>query len=72
MNCAAAICADKLILFSSEAGITNTKGDLIRQLSLGDIEQLPLANAEQGALFAHCQTGVPGRCTPLPNYQLPG
>jgi amino-acid N-acetyltransferase len=65
VNCAAAICADKLILFSSEAGITNTEGDLIRQLSLGDIEQLPLANAEQGALLhtarQACLEGVP-RC----------
>ena len=65
VNCAAAICADKLILFSSEAGITDTHGELIRQLSLTDIESLPTADAQQGTLLhtarEACVQGVP-RC----------
>lgn len=65
VHCAAAICADKLILFSGETGVTNTAGELIRQLSLGDIEQLPLADTEQGTLLhtarQACLAGVP-RC----------
>ena len=65
VNCAAAIGADKLILFSGEAGITNSEGELIRQLSLSDIEALPTADAEQGTLLhtarEACVLGVP-RC----------
>jgi amino-acid N-acetyltransferase len=65
VNSAAAICADKLILFSSEEGIIDSKGELIRQLSMEDTAQLPLANAEQGTLLhtarQACLEGVP-RC----------
>ncbi|WP_239017272.1 amino-acid N-acetyltransferase [Seongchinamella sediminis] len=65
VNCAAAICADKLILFSSETGITDADGVLIRQLSLHDIEALPAADTEQGTLLytarEACVQGVP-RC----------
>ncbi len=65
VNCAAAICADKLILFGSEAGITDAKGDLIRQLAVGDIDALSLGDAEQATLLhtakQACLEGVP-RC----------
>ena len=65
VNCAAAICADKLILFGSDAGITDTGGDLIRQMAVGDIDALSLGDAEQATLLHSaklaCLEGVP-RC----------
>ncbi len=65
VNCAAAICADKLILFGADAGITDSAGELIRQLALGDIDGLALHDVEQANLLhtakLSCQAGVP-RC----------
>ena len=65
VNCAAAICADKLILFGSEAGITDSDGELIRQMAVGDIEALAPADEAQVNLLhtagLACQEGVP-RC----------
>jgi len=65
VNCAAAIGADKLIMFGSAAGITNPEGTLLRQLAVGEIEGLSLSDAEQAALLhtarQACLLGVP-RC----------
>jgi amino-acid N-acetyltransferase len=66
VHCAAAIGADKLILFGSAPGLMSHEGDLIRQCTVGDItpsagggneEQNRLLHTARGA----CQAGVP-RC----------
>ena len=65
VNCASAICADKLVMFSSESGILDEKGALLRQLSLGDIGHITGVDEEQTALLGTareaCLQGVP-RC----------
>ncbi|MEH6571081.1 MAG: amino-acid N-acetyltransferase [Halioglobus sp.] len=65
VNCAAAIGADKLVLFGSAAGITNPQGELIRQCSVGEADDLLLTDEEQISLISAakhaCASGVP-RC----------
>jgi amino-acid N-acetyltransferase len=65
VNCAAAIGADKLILFGAEPGITTAGGDLLRQLAVSEAEALSPADDEQATLLntarRACTQGVP-RC----------
>lgn len=65
VNCAAGIGADKLIMFGSAAGITRPDGQLLRQLAVGEAEELALGDAEQATLLhaarQACLRGVP-RC----------
>lgn len=65
VNCAAAIGADKLVLFGSAAGITNSQGQLVRQCSVGEADNLEQHDEEQISLVATakhaCAAGVP-RC----------
>ncbi|QFU74205.1 amino-acid N-acetyltransferase [Halioglobus maricola] len=65
VNCAAAIGADKLILFGAEAGVTNAAGELLQQLAVSQIEDLEVDKPEQRTLLhtaQHaCKQGVP-RC----------
>lgn len=65
VNCASAIGADKLLLFGSAEGITDADGELLRQLAVGEIDSLVVADEEQAALLhtarRACLAGVP-RC----------
>ena len=65
VNCAAAIGADKLVLFGSATGITNPQGELIRQCSVGEADDLVPTDDEQISLLSAakyaCDSGVP-RC----------
>ncbi len=65
VHCAAAIGADKLILFGEESGIMDGEGQLIRQLAVTDLAQLTPEDAEQASLLhtakLACTEGVP-RC----------
>ena len=65
VHTAAAIGADKLLLFGPEAGIADGDGRLIRQCAVGEVKGLAVSNAEQSALLATarraCLAGVP-RC----------
>ncbi|MFV8818960.1 amino-acid N-acetyltransferase [Haliea sp. E17] len=65
MNCAAAIGADKLILFGTDAGVATADGKLLRQLAVSEVESVIAASAEQATLLQTasraCQLGVP-RC----------
>ncbi len=65
VQCAAAIHADKLILFGREAGIIDADGKLIRQYAVGEIPRLQIDDPEQAALLETarraCHAGVP-RC----------
>lgn len=65
VHCAAAINADKLILFGSEQGLLDEAGELIRQCAVGQADTLQLANDAQAKLLdtakRACQQGVP-RC----------
>ncbi|GHD19861.1 amino-acid acetyltransferase [Halioglobus japonicus] len=65
VNCAAAIGADKLILFGAEAGVTNRDGELIRQLAVSELENLTIQDTAQRTLLQTaqlaCKQGVP-RC----------
>ena len=65
VNCASAIGADKLLLFGSAEGVTDPGGELIRQLAVGEIDALAVADEEQAALLhtarRACLAGVP-RC----------
>ncbi len=65
VNCAAAIGADKLILFGAEAGVADAGGQLLRQLAVGEVEGLTPADPEQLTVLQTasraCQLGVP-RC----------
>lgn len=65
VHCAAAIKADKLIMFGAEDGILTASGELIRQVAVGDINTLAVPDAEQAALLQTaqraCLQGVP-RC----------
>ena len=51
VQCAAAIGADKLVLFSSEAGALNDNGALIRQCAAGEIDALAVAEPQQASLL---------------------
>ena len=63
VHCAAAIDADKLLLFSSASGITNAAGELIRQCAVGEIASLNIEDDEQASLLQTakraCAAGVP-------------
>ncbi len=65
VNCAAALRADKLILFSADSGITDGDGQLIRQLAVNELDQLALSDANQATLLhtarQACLQGV-SRC----------
>lgn len=65
VNCASAIGADKLLLFGSAEGITDADGELLRQLAVGEIDALAVADEEQAQLLhtarRACLAGVP-RC----------
>ena len=65
VNCAAAIGADKLILFGSQAGIVDSDGKLLRQLAVGEARELTPVDEEQASLLGAarqaCMQGVP-RC----------
>ncbi|GAB5452134.1 MAG: amino-acid N-acetyltransferase [Halioglobus sp.] len=65
VHCAAAIGADKLIMFGSAAGIINADGELVRQCAVGDVNALQPNDAEQTSLLTTakraCLQGVP-RC----------
>jgi amino-acid N-acetyltransferase len=62
---AAAINADKLIMFGSGPGIVDDKGELVRQCAVGDIGSLKVSDAGQSSLLHTaknaCLQGVP-RC----------
>jgi len=49
-HCAAALKADKLLLFGRGAGLHDSAGELIRQLSISELKDLSLANEEQERL----------------------
>ncbi len=65
VQCAAAIGADKLVLFGAGAGVTDSAGDLVRQCAVGEINDMAVADDEQAALLQTakraCLQGVP-RC----------
>ena len=51
VQCAAAIGADKLVLFGSPAGVLSDDGALIRQCAAGEIDELPVADPQQASLL---------------------
>lgn len=51
VQCAAAIGADKLVLFGSPAGVLSDDGTLIRQCAAGEIDELPVADPQQASLL---------------------
>jgi amino-acid N-acetyltransferase len=65
VHCASAISADKLLLFGSTTGVSNAKGELIRQCAVGEIPGLDISDSEQTSLLETasraCAAGVP-RC----------
>ncbi|MCB1854640.1 MAG: amino-acid N-acetyltransferase [Pseudomonadales bacterium] len=65
VQCAAAIGADKLIMFSEAEGVINAAGELLRQCVVGGIRALEIPDSNQQALLnaaRHaCLAGVP-RC----------
>ena len=65
VHCAAAIGADKLLLFGAAAGISNSDGELVRQCAVGEIDQLDIQDPEQLSLLqtarSACSQGV-ARC----------
>ena len=65
VHCAAAIGADKLVLFGSAAGVLNANGELIRQYAVGDVDELTATDPEQASLLQTakraCLAGV-SRC----------
>jgi len=65
VHCAAAVGADKLVLFGSAAGILDADGELIRQCSVGDADTMDIEDPEQAFLLntasRACRQGV-GRC----------
>ncbi|MEM1111979.1 MAG: amino-acid N-acetyltransferase [Pseudomonadota bacterium] len=59
--CAAATHADKLILFSPEAGACNSEGDLLAQCTVGEIDSLAVSPDSQAMLETAreaCRAGV--------------
>ena len=65
VQCAAAIGADKLLLFSEQDGIRDADSSLVRQCTVGDIDAMSVAAEQDRALLATakmaCSAGVP-RC----------
>jgi amino-acid N-acetyltransferase len=65
VHCAAAIGADKMLLFGRSAGITKADDTLVRQCSVSESSTLEIDNAEQASLLKTairaCSAGVP-RC----------
>ncbi|CAA0114787.1 Amino-acid acetyltransferase [Halioglobus japonicus] len=65
VHCAAAIGAEKLILFGTAAGIVNEAGELIRQCAVSEISGLSVTEPEQHSLLntakSACLAGV-SRC----------
>ncbi|MDZ7783264.1 MAG: amino-acid N-acetyltransferase [Halioglobus sp.] len=65
VHCAAAIGADKLVLFGGAPGILDAGGELIRQCSVSDADTLDIEDAEQAFLLntamRACRQGV-SRC----------
>jgi amino-acid N-acetyltransferase len=65
VHCAAAIGADKLVLFCAAPGIEGENGELIRQLAVGDISSLNITDEKQSSLLqtarSACLAGV-ARC----------
>ena len=65
VQAAAAIGADKLLLFSEQDGIHDADSSLIRQCTVGDIDAMSVAGDQDKALLATaktaCSAGVP-RC----------
>lgn len=65
VNCAAAICADKMILFGEERGIVDEQGQLIRQLAVDELQHLAPGDVMQANLIhaarEACLQGV-SRC----------
>jgi len=65
VHCAAAIGADKLVLFGNAAGVLNANGELIRQYAVGDVNELTATDPEQVSLLQTakraCLAGV-SRC----------
>ena len=51
VQCAAAIGADKLVLFGSPAGVLSDDGTLIRQCAAGEIDELPVDDPQQASLL---------------------
>jgi len=62
VQCAAAIGADKLIMFSDTEGVCDDAGKLIRQCTVGDIERLEISDPDHGSLLhaarSACLAGV--------------
>ena len=60
---AAAIGADKLIMFSAAEGVCDDAGNLIHQCTVGDIERLELSDPDNASLLhaarSACLAGVP-------------
>lgn len=65
VHCAAAIGADKLVLFGTAAGVAGENGELIRQLAVGEVSGLTVTDQQQSALLhtakSACLAGV-ARC----------
>lgn len=65
MHCAAAIGADKLLMFGAAPGVAGADGRLLRQLAVGELAALQVDDPEQQRLLATarraCLAGVP-RC----------
>ncbi|MCB1705232.1 MAG: amino-acid N-acetyltransferase [Halioglobus sp.] len=65
VHCAAAIGADKLVLFGTAAGIEDENGELVRQCAVGEINTLSISDPEQLSLLqtakSACLAGV-ARC----------
>jgi amino-acid N-acetyltransferase len=63
VHCASAIGADKLVLFGSAAGISNSDGELIRQCAVGDIGGLNITDSEQASLLETARQACAGGVT---------
>ncbi|MFV0477991.1 MAG: amino-acid N-acetyltransferase [Parahaliea sp.] len=50
IHCAAAISADKLLLFGADKGLENSEGGLLRQLAVGEMNSMHFRNGEQNRL----------------------
>ncbi len=63
VQCAAAIGADKLIMFSAAEGACDDAGNLIRQCTVGDVERLEISDPDSASLLhaarSACLAGVP-------------
>ncbi|MEM8661081.1 MAG: amino-acid N-acetyltransferase, partial [Pseudomonadota bacterium] len=62
VQCARAICADKLIMFTAGEGIFDQHGALVRQCTMGEAERLTIPDPDQSALLTAarhaCAVGV--------------